>query len=125
MKKTTVLLALALFAGTAMQAKKVVKNELRFDPNAGVERTLTMPTGQTVKYKAYEKLWYVTNVEDTTYQYLNVFVPEGATQQSPIFLKNNVGGYMPSKPGNVSAGDATGCAVMSLLSQERVAAVLM
>lgn len=112
MKKTTVLLALALFAGTAMQAKKVVKNELRFDPNAGVERTLTMPTGQTVKYKAYEKLWYVTNVEDTTYQYLNVFVPEGATQQSPIFLKNNVGGYMPSKPGNVSAGDATGMALL-------------
>ena len=112
MKKTTVLLALALCASTAMQAKKVVKNELRFDPNAGVERTLKMPTGQTVKYKAYEKLWYVTNVENTTYQYLNVYVPDGATQQSPIFLKNNVGGYMPSKPGNVSAGDATGMALL-------------
>lgn len=112
MKKTTVLLALALCASTAMQAKKVVKNELRFDPNAGVERTLKMPTGQTVKYKAYEKLWYVTNVEDTTYQYLNVYVPDGATQQSPIFLKNNVGGYMPSKPGNISTGDATGMALL-------------
>ncbi len=112
MKKTTVLLALALCAGTTLQAKKVVKNELRFDPNAGVERTLTMPTGQTVKYKAYEKLWYVTNVEDTTYQYLNFYVPEGATQQSPIFLKNNVGGYMPSRPGNISAGDATGMALV-------------
>ncbi len=112
MKKAFILLALAVRMGSGANAKKEVKNLLSFDSSKGVERTLTMPTGQTVKYKAYEKLWYVTHVEDTTYQYMNVYVPEGATQQSPIFFKNNIGGYMPSLPGTVSAGDATGMALL-------------
>lgn len=112
MKKAFILLALAVCMGSGANAKKEVKNLLSFDSSKGVERTLTMPTGQTVKYKAYEKLWYVTHVEDTTYQYMNVYVPEGATQESPIFFKNNIGGYMPSLPGTVSAGDATGMALL-------------
>ena len=32
-----------------------------------------------VSYTTYERLFYVTNVEDSTYQYLNVYVPNGAT----------------------------------------------
>lgn len=109
MKKSIILLALVTSITTGMQA---ASTQLQFDPSQGVERTLTMPTGQTVRYTAYEKLWYVTHVEDTTYQYMNVYVPEGATQHSAIFLKNNVGGYMPSRPGTISAGDATGMALL-------------
>lgn len=86
--------------------------QLAFDQTKGVAGSVTMPTGQTVHYTAYTKLYYVTNVEDSTYQYMNVYVPDGATQSSPIFLKNNVGGYMPSAPGTVSAGDATGMALL-------------
>lgn len=95
----------------AAAARRTVP-QLAFDSTKGVAGSVTMPTGQTVHYTAYTKLYYVTNVEDTTYQYMNVYVPDGATQQSPIFLKNNVGGYMPSAPGSVSAGDATGMALL-------------
>ena len=83
MKKAFILLALAVRMGSGANAKKEVKNLLSFDSSKGVERTLTMPTGQTVKYKAYEKLWYVTHVEDTTYQYMNVYVPDA---MSSFFL---------------------------------------
>ena len=43
-----------------------------------------------VSYTAYERLFYVTNVEDSAYQFLNVNVPDGATQQTPIFLSANI-----------------------------------
>lgn len=91
---------------------RTVKPQLAFNPAKGVAGSVKMPTGQTVHYTAYTNLYYVTNVEDSTYQYVNVFVPDGATQNSPIFLKNNIGGYMPSAPGTVSAGDATGMALL-------------
>ena len=51
---------------------------LKFNPEKGEQRTLVMPDGKTVKYVAYEKIYYVTNVEDSTYQYLNFYVPESA-----------------------------------------------
>lgn len=111
MKEMFLTMAFAACAASATGAKRQVNNALNFDASKGVERTLTLATGQTVKYKAYEGLCYVTCVADTTYQYMNVYVPEGANQHSPIFLKNNVGGYMPARPGNVSAGDATGMAL--------------
>jgi hypothetical protein len=111
MKKAFILM-MAVCVATGIAAKKSVVNELKFDTSKGEPRRLTLPTGQTVEYTAYEKLWYVSHVEDTTYQYMNVYVPEGATQQSPIFFKNNIGGYMPSAPAGVSAGDATGMALL-------------
>ncbi len=46
-----------------------------------------MTDGKVVNYTAYTKLYFVTHVEDSTYQYMTVFVPEGATQQSPMFLR--------------------------------------
>ena len=61
---------------------------------------MTMHDGTEVFFTAYEHLFYVTNVEDSTYQFLNVYVPEGATQHTPIFLRTYVGGYMaPSEIG--------------------------
>ena len=55
------------------------KQGLSFNPNDGQEAELTMPNGEVVKYTAYEHLYYVKNVEDTAYKYLNVYVPEGAS----------------------------------------------
>ena len=84
---------------------------LSFNPKNGVEAELTMPDGKVVKYTAYERLFYVRNVEDSAYQYMNIYVPEGATKQSPIFLRTYVGGYMAAKARQPQAGDATGRAL--------------
>ena len=84
---------------------------LSFNPKNGLEAELTMPDGKVVKYTAYERLFYVRNVEDSAYQYMNIYVPEGATKQSPIFLRTYVGGYMAAKARQPQAGDATGRAL--------------
>lgn len=88
---------------------------LKFNPDKGVEKTLILLDGKTVKYRAYEKIYYVTNVEDSTYQYLNVYVPESAyaTQTDvPIFLRTYVGGYMAAEAREPSNADATGRALV-------------
>ena len=91
--------------------KRPKTTTLQFDPNSGIKSTLTMSDGKVVNYSAYTKLYFVTNVEDSTYQYMNIFVPEGATEQTPIFLRSYVGGYMPSQAGNPQAQDASGRAL--------------
>ena len=73
---------------------------LKFNPEKGEQRTLVMPDGKTVKYVAYEKIYYVTIVEDSTYQYLNFYVPESALTTDadvPIFFRTYTGGYMAAK----------------------------
>jgi hypothetical protein len=102
--------ALAVMLALNASAAKKPAAKLQFDASKGVAGSVEMPAGK-VNYTAFTKLYFVTNVEDSTYQYVNVFVPEGADQHSPIFLKTNVGGYMPSAPGYPSAGDATGMAL--------------
>ena len=87
------------------------KQGMSFNPNDGQEAELTMPNGEVVKYTAYEHLYYVKNVEDTAYQYLNVYVPEGATRSTPILLRTYIGGYMAAKARGPQAGDATGRAL--------------
>lgn len=97
-------LAAMLTTVSALAATKPAA-QLQCDASQGVAGSVEMPNGK-VNYTVFTHLYYVTNVEDSTYQCVNVFVPDGATQQSPIFLKTNVGGYMPSAPGFPSAGDA-------------------
>ena len=108
MKKFFVSALVAMMTLNVSAAKKPT-TQLQFDASKGVAGSVEMPKGR-VNYTAFTKLYYVTNVEDTTYQFMNVFVPEGAYLHAPIFLKTNVGGYMPSAAGNPSAGDATGMA---------------
>ena len=43
------------------------KDVLRFDPDNFHIDSITMPRGGVVKYKAYEGIYYVTNVEDSAY----------------------------------------------------------
>ena len=85
---------------------------LSFNPNNGREAELTMPDGRVVKYTAYEHLVYVRNVEDTAYQYMNVYVPEGAGKDAPILMRTYIGGYMAAKARAPQAGDATGRALL-------------
>lgn len=102
-------LAVASFIGTWAVPKE--NRQLRFDPKVGKYHSLTMPDGSIVNYTSYERLYYVTNVEDSAYQYLNIFVPETASSKSPIFLRTYVGGYMASRAGGPQAGDASGRAL--------------
>ena len=106
MKKVcTTILCVCLSLGASAQ------RALQFDANAGVKSSIELFDGTKISYTAYERLFYVTNVEDSTYQFLNVYVPDGATQQTPIFLRTYVGGYMASPAAQPQAGDATGRAL--------------
>ena len=104
-------------AGCASALCQVAKvtDPLRFDPNrTSTESTLTFLDGAKVEYRAYETIYYVANVVDSAYQYLNVYIPESAYTNSsltPIFLRNYVGGYFSSKPAAPSPTDASGRAL--------------
>lgn len=110
MKKYFVTMLAATFTLVAVAAKKAPA-ALQFDASKGVAGSITMPQGNSVHYTAYNHLFFVTNVEDSTYQYMNVFVPDGATQQTPVFLRTYVGGYMASKASGPQATDASGRAL--------------
>ena len=71
LKKTFLILCAA--AGLFGTAKA---QTLKFDADNFTQRQLTMPDGYVVKYKAYENIFYVSNVEDSVYQTLNLYVPE-------------------------------------------------
>ena len=97
--------------GACFSIGALAQSSLQFDSNAGKRASLKLYDGSEVNYTSYEKLYYVTNVEDATYQYMNVFVPDGANQQTPIFMRTYVGGYMASPASQPQAGDATGRAL--------------
>ena len=107
MKKVCISSILCVYLSLGASAQ----SELKFDANRGVKSSIELFDGTAVSYTAYERLFYVTNVEDSTYQFLNVYVPDGATQQTPIFLRTYVGGYMASPAAQPQAGDATGRAL--------------
>ncbi len=79
--------------------------------NKGLRGSITMPQGTVVNYTAYTELYYVENVEDSAYQYMNIYVPEGATQQTPIFMPNGIGGYKAAKAGKPEIEKASGRAL--------------
>lgn len=100
--------ASAVVSGTAN-----AKSDLRFDPDNYTASSITMPDGTTVAFKAYEGIYYVTNVEDSTYQTLNIYVPEKLAdlKRVPIFLRTYVGGYAASTAKTPTPTDATGRAL--------------
>ena len=102
---------ISILFGAILSMGATAQKILTFDADAGVRRTLTVHDGTEVSCTAYERLFYVTNVEDSAYQYLNVYVPDGATQQTPVFLRTYVGGYMASAAARPQPGDATGRAL--------------
>lgn len=111
MKKWIVLSLAVAFTLNVTAVRKKSEIKLRFDATKGVEQSMIMPQGDVVEYTAYERLYYVKYVEDTTFQYLNVYVPKGATAKSPVFLRTYVGGYMAAAAGQPQADDASGRAL--------------
>ena len=102
---------ISILCGAVLYTGATAQKALTFDGDAGVKTKMTVYDGSEVNYTAYERLFYVTNVEDSAYQFLNVYVPDGATQQTPVFLRTYVGGYMSSPAARPQAGDATGRAL--------------
>ena len=98
---------------TAQQpaTQSVQTYDLHFHPENGVKESLPLEN-QQVAYYAYRNLVYVAHPRNPEYEQMNLFVPaaylEGKTvngytaKTAPIFLPNNVGGYMPGKAGNPS-----------------------
>lgn len=109
--KKYIVTTLALVSSVCALAGEKPVSGVVFDASKGVAGSVTMPNGKVVNYTAYTKLYYVTNVEDSTYQYMNVFIPEGADRSTPIFMPNYVGGYMAAKPQSVNPSDASGRAL--------------
>ena len=102
---------LAVLLAAAACSTVPAQDSLTFNPGSYTTGSLTLPSGKKVDFKAYEKLYFVANVEDSTYQYMNVYVPEGASQKTPIFLRTYVGGYMASEAAAPQVGDASGRAL--------------
>jgi len=65
----------ACIAGSAVSVQAKVDDKLMFDPSVAKKAVLTMPSGEDVKYTAYENIFYVTNIKDSVYQTLNIYVP--------------------------------------------------
>ncbi|BDT66579.1 hypothetical protein os1_07420 [Comamonadaceae bacterium OS-1] len=85
---------------------------MQFDPSHYQTRQLTV-AGQTFTVRAYENLVTVARPVEAAYQAVNIYVPEAyfhgqsvgpfTAQTAPIFLPNQIGGYMPAKPGTPTA----------------------
>ena len=106
LKKAIQLLSIATFFCQFTNAQN-----LQFNVNNFSKKQLVMPDGYVVNYKAYENIFYVENVEDSVYQTLNLYIPDNAKDNTPIFLRTYIGGYMASKAKQPSALDASGRAL--------------
>lgn len=63
--------------------------------------------GEDISFRYYQDIYYVTNVADSTYQKMNLYIPaeyfnggsvNGYTAQTaPIFLYHKIAGYTPAK----------------------------
>ena len=90
-----------------LQADTSAKINLTFDVNNYESMSGTVDNKE-IKYRAFEYIPYVSNPIDIDQQYMNIYIPEEYfnngtvngynTQTAPIFMPNNVGGYMPSQP---------------------------
>lgn len=89
----------------------MAQHSLKFDASKGL-RAVVRVNNQQIAYRAYMRVIYVANPVDTTYQAMNIYIPEAyfkggsingyTAQTAPIFLPNAVGGYMPAEPGSIT-----------------------
>ncbi|MBP1666026.1 MAG: hypothetical protein H6Q23_886, partial [Bacteroidetes bacterium] len=85
--------------------------QLDFSNEKYTPQTLTCE-GKTFNIRAYEKIVYVRNPVDTTYQQMNIYIPEAyfkegfingyTAETAPVFFPNKIGGYMPALPATTS-----------------------
>ena len=102
MKKTALLTAIGLAGGLAQA------HSLDFAADKYTAKTAEV-NGATIAYRAYEGIPYVSKPVEPDYQQINIYIPEAyyeggsingyTAATAPIFLPNQIGGYMPAKPG--------------------------
>lgn len=90
------------------QATEEEKDALRLDQNDYTVDTMKYK-GESIVFRSYEQKVYVAHPVDTTYQSMNIYVPEGyyegksingyTAKTAPVFVPNTIGGYMPGKAG--------------------------
>jgi len=102
---------LALVACSQNAKNNTSDDSLSFDPSCAVSLSIQIPDGRKVDYTGYENIYYVSEVEDSTHQSMNIYVPDGATQTTPILFRTYFGGYMACSAARPQAGDATGRAL--------------
>lgn len=79
------------------------------DFNPGKYETQIIKADSTsITVRAYEKIIYVAKPVDTTYEVMNIYIPEAyfegksihgyTAATAPIFFPNKIGGYMPGLP---------------------------
>jgi hypothetical protein len=86
---------------------------LRLDPQAGQRISVDLGNGRSLAVRAWTGLPTVARPLEADYQQLNLYIPEAylrgerigrhTARSAPIFLPNQVGGYMPAKPGTPDA----------------------
>ncbi|OOV20459.1 subtype B tannase [Flavobacterium sp. LM4] len=101
---------LLFFSGLANTAVAQQKFDLTFNTKKFSKQSYTI-NGTTLTIRAYENIVYVKNPVDTTYQKMNIYIPEDyfegkkingyTATTAPLFFPNKVGGYMPAKPATV------------------------
>ena len=101
MKKTAILAAMSL-------ANLAQAHSLDFAADTYTAKTAEV-NGATIAYRAYEGIPYVSKPVEPEYQQINIYIPEAyyeggsingyTAATAPIFLPNQIGGYMPAKPG--------------------------
>ncbi len=109
MKQTmTILTVLLMTISCQSNSQKEVDSSLKFDIDTYQSQTLQYEN-QELKVRAFENIIYVENPVDSGYQIMNIYIPEAyfnnesingyTAETAPIFYPNQIGGYMPAKPG--------------------------
>lgn len=131
--KILVLLSIILATASLVYAQTKQTYNLKFEAEKFTVETAEV-NGKTISYRAYKNIVYVKFPVDTKYQSLNFYVPvkyfEGKSvnnynkNSAPIFLPNNVGGYMPAEPGQAETDRQSGTpnAILVALSKGFVVA---
>lgn len=92
---------------SCFEGKEKENDRLRFDSSAYVIYTIET-ADTTLQVYAYENVYYVSNVVDSSFQKMNIYVPAAYMEgknwgkydraTAPIFFPNQIGGYMPAEP---------------------------
>ncbi|WP_172203129.1 subtype B tannase [Niveibacterium sp. COAC-50] len=92
-------------------------SDLVFDADHYVKREVEL-RGQRIVVRAYENIVYVAKPVDASLQAMNIYVPDAyfrgerigdfTADTAPIFLPNQVGGYMPALPGSLDGAKMPG-----------------
>lgn len=108
LNKTLLSVSVALGLSACASVKTADTYDLDFSKQKYTEQSIEV-NGQAVKFRAYEGVVYVRNPVDTRYEIINIYVPEAYynggeidgfnAETAPIFLHNQIGGYMPAEPG--------------------------